>query len=64
MGPTANAGDLAIDAAMHPVDGPWYYFTTVNLSTGETVFSATYADQLKAVDQFQQWCRDNPDGGC
>ncbi|KTS87346.1 hypothetical protein NS183_10635 [Microbacterium testaceum] len=64
VGPIANAGDLAIDAAMHPVDGPWYYFTTVNLSTGETVFSATYADQLKAVDQFQQWCRDNPDGGC
>ncbi|MDQ1077007.1 MULTISPECIES: endolytic transglycosylase MltG [Microbacterium] len=64
VGPIANAGDLAIDAAMHPVDGPWYYFTTVNLSTGETVFSTTYADQLKAVDQFQQWCRDNPDGGC
>jgi len=64
IGPIANAGDLAIDAAMHPADGSWYYFTTVNLSTGETVFSTTYADQLKAVDQFQQWCRDNPDGGC
>lgn len=64
IGPIANAGDLAIDAAMHPADGDWYYFTTVNLATGETVFSTTYADQLKAVDQFQQWCRDNPDGGC
>jgi len=64
IGPIANAGDLAIDAAMHPADGSWYYFTTVNLATGETVFSTTYADQLKAVDQFQQWCRDNPDGGC
>lgn len=64
VGPIANAGDLAIDAAMHPVDGTWYYFTTVNLATGETVFSTTYADQLKAVDQFQAWCRENPDGGC
>ncbi len=64
IGPISNPGDLAIDAAMHPVDGTWYYFTTVNLATGETVFSTTYADQLKAVDQFQQWCRDNPDGGC
>ncbi|PNW08666.1 endolytic transglycosylase MltG [Microbacterium testaceum] len=64
VGPIANAGDLAIDAAMHPVDGPWYYFTTVNLSTGETVFSTTYADQEKAVAQFQQWCRENPNGGC
>ncbi|WZH36496.1 MAG: endolytic transglycosylase MltG [Microbacterium enclense] len=64
IGPIANAGDLAIDAAMHPAEGSWYYFTTVNLATGETVFSTTYADQLKAVDQFQQWCRENPDGGC
>ncbi|WP_150956521.1 endolytic transglycosylase MltG [Microbacterium testaceum] len=64
VGPIANAGDLAIDAAMHPVDGPWYYFTTVNLSTGETVFSTSYDDQLKAVAQFQQWCRENPNGGC
>jgi len=64
VGPISNPGDLAIDAAMHPVDGSWYYFTTVNLATGETVFSTTYADQLKAVDQFQQWCRANPDGGC
>ncbi|WP_295832462.1 endolytic transglycosylase MltG [uncultured Microbacterium sp.] len=64
VGPIANAGDLAIDAAMHPVDGPWYYFTTVNLKTGETVFSTTYADQEKAVAQFQQWCRENPNGGC
>ena len=64
VGPIANPGDLAIDAAMHPVDGPWYYFTTVNLATGETVFSASYADQEKAVEQFRAWCRENPDGGC
>ncbi len=64
VGPIANPGDLAIDAAMKPVDGTWYYFTTVNLATGETVFSTTYADQLKAVEQFQAWCRENPDGGC
>jgi UPF0755 protein len=64
VGPIANAGDLAIDAAMNPVDGTWYYFTTVNLATGETVFSTTYDDQLKAVEQFRAWCRENPDGGC
>lgn len=64
IGPISNPGDLAIDAAMHPVDGTWYYFTTVNLETGETVFSTTYADQLAAVQQFQDWCRANPDGGC
>src|SRR5690606_14479253 len=28
-GPIANPGDVAIDAAMNPVDGPWLYFVTV-----------------------------------
>jgi UPF0755 protein len=63
-GPIANPGDVAIDAAMHPADGSWLYFVTVNLETGETVFSDTYAQHQKAVAQWQQWCADNPDGGC
>ena len=42
IGPIANPGDLAIDAAMHPADGPWFYFVTVNLDTGETVFTSTF----------------------
>jgi len=64
VGPIANPGDVAIDAAMHPADGPWLYFVTVNLLTGETQFSATYSEHLKYVEQWQQWCRDNPDSGC
>jgi UPF0755 protein len=64
VGPIANPGDVAIDAAMHPADGSWLYFVTVNLETGETVFSDTYAQHQKAVAQWQQWCADNPDGGC
>lgn len=62
--PISNPGDAAIDAAMHPADGPWLYFVTVNLDTGETIFNVTYEDHLKSVDQWQQWCKDNPDGGC
>ncbi|MFI8631976.1 endolytic transglycosylase MltG [Microbacterium sp. NPDC077663] len=62
--PIANPGALAITAAMEPAEGPWQYFVTVNLDTGETVFSATFAEHEKAVAQYQQWCRDNPDGGC
>ena len=63
-GPIANPGDVAIDAAMHPADGSWLYFVTVNLETGETVFTDTYAEHQKAVAQWQQWCADNPDSGC
>jgi UPF0755 protein len=33
----------------------------VNLETGETVFSDTYAQHLVAVDQFQAWLRAHPD---
>lgn len=64
VGPISNPGDVAIDAAMHPADGPWLYFVTVDLNTGETIFSSTYAEHLKYVDQWQRWCRDNPDSGC
>ncbi|MGN8025828.1 endolytic transglycosylase MltG [Microbacterium sp. 22242] len=62
--PIANPGDKAIDAAMHPTPGPWLYFVTVNLDTGETVFSSTYAEHEAAVKQWQDWCKANPDSGC
>lgn len=62
--PIANPGELAMKAALEPAEGPWQYFVTVNLDTGETVFSATFAEHEQAVAQYQQWCQDNPDGGC
>ncbi|MBN9177239.1 MAG: endolytic transglycosylase MltG [Microbacterium sp.] len=64
IGPIANPGDVAIDAAMHPADGPWLYFVTVNLETGETVFSTTYAEHEKAVAQWQEWCSANDSDDC
>ncbi|MBW8764440.1 MAG: endolytic transglycosylase MltG [Microbacterium sp.] len=62
--PIASASDAAIDAAMHPADGPWLYFVTVNLETGETVFSTTYEEHQAAIKQWDAWCKANPDGGC
>jgi UPF0755 protein len=53
VGPIGNPGDDAIDAALHPADGSWLYFVTINLDTGETVFSDTYEEQLDAVAQYQ-----------
>jgi UPF0755 protein len=64
IGPIANPGDVAIDAAMHPADGDWLYFVTVNLNTGETVFTTNVEDHNRAVAQWQAWCTDNPDAGC
>ncbi|WP_125131855.1 endolytic transglycosylase MltG [Microbacterium sp. 10M-3C3] len=63
-GPISNPGDLAIDAAMKPADGPWLFFVTVNLDTGETVFSVTADEHQAAVNQWIAWCKDHPDSGC
>jgi UPF0755 protein len=64
IGPIAGAGDLAIDAALHPVDGPWIFFVTVNLDTGETLFSETVAEHERGVDQLRSWCRETDHPAC
>lgn len=55
-GPIGNPGAKTLAAAMHPADGPWLYWVVVNLKTGKTVFSTTYADHQKAVAQFRKYC--------
>lgn len=62
--PIASPNDAAIDAAMHPEDGPWLYFVTIDLSTGETQFSETYEEHQAGIEKWREWCRANPDAGC
>ncbi|WP_182048118.1 endolytic transglycosylase MltG [Curtobacterium sp. ME26] len=59
--PISNPGDVAIKAVTQEATGKWLYFVTVNLETGETVFSDTYAQHQVAVAQFQAWLRAHPD---
>ncbi|MCA1781130.1 MAG: endolytic transglycosylase MltG [Dermatophilaceae bacterium] len=62
-GPIGNPGRASIDAAANPTDGPWFFFVTVNLDTGETLFAETFAEH-QANDRLRvQWCEDNP-GKC
>ncbi|MEV7527463.1 endolytic transglycosylase MltG [Agrococcus sediminis] len=63
VGPIGAPGDTALQAALAPTEGDWLYFVTVNPETGETVFSETYGEHLAAVEQFQQFLRDNPGWG-
>lgn len=63
-GPISNPGDQAIDAAINPAEGDWLFFVTVNLDTGETVFTSNADDHEGARQQWIQWCQDNPDSGC
>ncbi len=60
FGPVGNPGSLAIDAALRPADGDWLFFVSINLKTGETVFSETLAEHEKAADLYRAWLRANP----
>ena len=55
--PISSPSEDAMQAAVAPADGNWLFFVVVNLDTGETVFSDTYDQHLKAVAQFQEFCK-------
>jgi UPF0755 protein len=56
-GPIDAPGDAAIKAAAKPAAGPWYYYVTVNLATGETKFGTTYAQFLQFKAEYDQYCQ-------
>jgi UPF0755 protein len=62
-GPISSPGELAIDAAKNPAPGDYLFFVTINLKTGETVFSETLRDHERAVEQYRKWLRENPGWG-
>jgi len=61
--PISNPGDLAIGSALRPADGPWLFFVTWNLQSGETIFSTTIAEHDAAVAKWQAWMQTNPSYG-
>jgi UPF0755 protein len=61
-GPISNPGEDALRAALAPADGPWLFFVTVNLETGETRFATTGAEHDANVKLFQQYLREHPEG--
>lgn len=64
VGPIANPGDVAIDAAMNPAEGPWRYFVTWNMDTGETIFSETFEQHEAGIARWNEWCEANDNRGC
>jgi len=59
-GPIALPGELAIDATVNPAEGPWLYFVTWNMATGETLFASTLAEHERYIALGKE-CRDNED---
>ncbi len=56
VGPIGAPGQVALEASVSPPEGEWLYFVTVNLATGETVFSETIEQHEAAVRQLREWC--------
>jgi UPF0755 protein len=59
--PIEAPGDAAIKAALHPADGPWFFYVTVNLATGETKFTDSYAEFLQFKQEYQNYCQTQSD---
>jgi UPF0755 protein len=59
--PISNPGDVAIDAVMNPAEGPWMFFVTWNLDTGETIFSETADEHAAGVDIWIAWMDEHPE---
>lgn len=53
-GPIGNPGQVAIEAALEPVPGPWLYFVTVDPATKLTKFAVTYEEFLILKREFQE----------
>lgn len=58
-GPINSPGEQALQAALNPADGPWLYFVTVNLDTGETRYAQTLEEHNRNVAELQRWIAEN-----
>lgn len=56
IGPIGAPGLVALEAAVNPTKGPWFFFVPVNLKTGETQFSVTAAEHAAGVTKLKAWC--------
>ena len=56
-GPIGSPGETTIKAALNPSSGSQLFWVVVNLKTGETRYATTYAEHLKNVALFHQYCQ-------
>jgi len=54
-GPIASPGAISIDAVMHPAEGPWLFWVTVNPVTGETLFTDSSEEQKANIQKLRDW---------
>lgn len=59
VGPIGSPKIKAIQAAAQPQSNPYYFWVTVNLDTGETLYATTLAEHNANVMKYQAWCKAN-----
>lgn len=55
-GPIGSPGEAAIKAAADPEENNYYFWVTVDLFTGETLFAETYEEHLQNVEIYDRFC--------
>jgi UPF0755 protein len=55
-GPIEAPGDDSIQAALTPTDGPWLWYVTTDLKTGETKFTDDYDEFLEFKGEYEEYC--------
>jgi len=59
--PIEAPGDAAIHAALNPAPGPWFFYVTTNLATGQTKFTDSYDEFLQFKQEYTQYCETQSD---
>ncbi|WP_369217053.1 endolytic transglycosylase MltG, partial [Streptomyces flavofungini] len=49
-GPIGNPGEVALNSALHPAKGNWYYF--VSVSEDKTLFAETNEEQNRNREKY------------
>jgi UPF0755 protein len=57
--PIASPSEMSIDAVLSPADGPWLFWVTINLDTGETRFAESFAEHQENVALLRAWQAEN-----
>ena len=60
-GPIEAPGDDAIAAAASPAKGPWFFYATVNLETGETKFTDSFEEFNGFKAELDEYCATQSD---
>ena len=60
-GPIEAPGEESIKAALNPEEGPWFFYVTTNLETGETKFTDDYDEFLTFKGELQEYCETQSD---